>query len=88
MRIIEGFKLRSVAGEMVVSGEGLNQLNYNKLIALNSTAAYLWQSVEGLDFDVDMMADLLIEKFDVEREQALADSQTLLDSWVECKVVE
>ncbi len=88
MKIIEGFKLRSVAGEMVVSGEGINQINFNKLIALNSTAAFLWEKVEGTDFDAKSMADLLVGEFEVESAQALRDAQTLLDSWVECGIVE
>ncbi len=68
MKIIEGFKLRSVAGEMVVGGEGVNQINFNKLIALNSTAAFLWQKVEGSDFDAQTMASLLVAEFEVSPE--------------------
>ncbi len=88
MRIVKGFKLRSVAGEMVVSGEGVNQINFNKLVALNSTAAYLWQSVEEREFDAQVMAELLVSEFDVDLEQALKDSQNLLASWVDCGLVE
>ncbi len=88
MRIIDGFKLRSIAGEMVVSGEGVAQINFNKLLALNETAAYLWQSVEGKEFDVESLADLLANHYEVERATALSDAQALLDKWVECGVVE
>lgn len=88
MKIIEGFKLRSVAGEMIVSGEGTNQLNFNKLIALNSTATFLWQNLEGQEFDAQKMAELLIGEFDVEQSQALKDAQQLLDTWVECGLIE
>ncbi len=88
MKIIDGFKLRSVAGEMVVSGEGVAQINFNKLLALNETAAYLWNAVEGKEFDVQTLADLLVAEYQIEGEVALRDTQTLLDKWVECGVVE
>ncbi len=88
MKIIEGFKLRSVAGEMIVSGEGINQINFNKLIALNSTAAFLWQRVEGVDFDASTLADLLIEEYEIDRDQALSDSQALIKNWAECGIIE
>ena len=39
MKIIEGFKMRTIAGESVVVGEGMAQINFNKLISLNSSAA-------------------------------------------------
>ncbi len=88
MKIIDGFKLRSVAGEMVVSGEGVAQINFNKLIALNETAAYVWQAVESKEFDAQMMADLLVTEYEIEGDVALRDAQALLDKWVECGVVE
>ena len=41
MKIKEGFVLRTIVGENVVIGEGLAQINFNKMICLNSSAAYL-----------------------------------------------
>ncbi len=88
MKIIEGFKLRSVAGEMVVSGEGVNQINFNKLIALNATAAHLWQSVEGKEFDANLLAELLEAEYEVDHAQALTDATTLVANWLECGLIE
>ena len=53
MRIIEGFRLRQVMGQATIIGEGIGQIDFNKLITLNTTAAYLWQSVEGKVFSID-----------------------------------
>ena len=47
MKLIEGFRLRDVLGQATVIGEGTAQVNFNKLITLNSTAAFLWRQVEG-----------------------------------------
>ena len=43
MKLKKGFVLRDVAGEKIVSAEGLEQMDFNKLITLNPTAAYLWE---------------------------------------------
>ncbi len=88
MRIIDGFKLRSVAGEMVVSGEGVGQINFNKLIALNSTAAYLWGQVEGREFDASTLAELITAEYDVDSTRALTDAEALVSSWLECGIIE
>lgn len=46
MRIKEGFVLRSIGDTYMVVGEGLAQIDFNKIISLNSTAAYLWNAVQ------------------------------------------
>lgn len=83
MRIKKGFKLREIMGEFAVIGEGLEQVNFNKIISLNSTAAYIWKEIEGRDFDVDMVADLLLAKYDVEKERAISDATALVQKLVE-----
>ena len=75
MKIIEGFRLRDVMWQATVIGEGVNQVNFNKLITLNSSAAFLWKQVEGKDFDEKMLADLLVEEYGIDRELAEKDSK-------------
>ena len=70
-------------GEFAVIGEGLEQVNFNKIISLNSTAAYIWKEIEGRDFDADMVADLLLAKYDVEKERAISDATALVQKLVE-----
>lgn len=70
MRIKEGFVLREIAGEKIVSGEGINQINFNKMMTLNPTAAYLWENILDKEFDNEMLATLLVEKYDVDYDTA------------------
>ena len=42
MRIKEGFVLRTICGQHVVSGEGTANVNFSKLVSLNDSAAYLF----------------------------------------------
>jgi len=87
MRIKEGFALRSIVGQYVVIGEGINQVNFNKMISLNESAAYLWENLVGRDFTVKDMTDLLTEKYEVEEEIAATDAAKLATAWIEAGVV-
>ena len=87
MQIIDGFKLRTVLDENVVVPEGVGLVNFNKMISLNSTAAFLWKSVEGREFDAQALADLLVGEYQVDAQTALRDSEALIKKWVEAGVV-
>ncbi len=88
MKIVEGFTLRSVAGEMIVSGESIAQINFNKLISLNESAAYLWGEVVGEEFSIERLAELLVAKYDIDSQIALADAAAVAKSWSEVGLVE
>ena len=87
MRIVEGFRLRDVMGQATVIGEGVDQVNFNKLITLNNTAAYLWREVEGKDFDASVLAQLLVKEYGIDDELAQKDSTAILDQWIEVGLV-
>lgn len=88
MKIKQGFRLRTVGREYIVTGEGLAQIHFNKLISLNTSATYLWQEVEEKDFDVQTLADLLVSKYNIPVEQALTDATDVAKSWIEAGIVE
>jgi len=89
MKLKKGFVLREVCGEKVVVGEGLETINFGKLISLNDTAALLWQKATELgDFTTEQLADALEEVYEVGREQALSDVKKLTSKWVEAGLVE
>lgn len=87
MRIIEGFILRNVMGQATIVGEGVGQIDFNKLITLNNSAAYLWQSVEGKEFDVQTLANLLVDKYGIDQDTALTDAKAIANKWIEIGVV-
>ena len=87
MMIKEGFILRQICGEYVVVGEGLAQVNFNKMLSLNASAAYLWEQMQGKDFTVQDMADALMDRYEVEQERAYEDAAALAGKWVDEGVV-
>lgn len=88
MKQKNGFVLRTICGTNVVVGEGLEQINFNKMVSLNETAAYLWKELEGKEFSVEDMSALLLSKYDVSPETASADASGLAAKWLEIGIAE
>ena len=88
MIIKEGFVLRTICGQNVVSGEGTSQVNFSKLVSLNDTAAYLFKAVQGREFTAETLANLLLDEYEVDRETALKDAESLCAQWMEIGIAE
>ena len=85
MKIKKGFKLRPIGDEWMLLGEGADQVNFDKMITFNETAAFLWQQCEKHKGDItaDMMADWLCDEYDVTRDIALEDAKLIIADWIE-----
>ena len=88
MKIKAGFELRDICGEKVIIASGIENIDFNKMISLNESAAYLWQQVSDKTFDADLLAQLLEAAYDVDRATATTDAQAIIQSWLEQGVVE
>lgn len=88
-KIKKGFVLREVCSERVIMGEGLGAINFGKLLALNETAAWLWQQAQAMgDFTVEALAEKLCEEYDVTADEAKADVAEMIAEWQKVDVVE
>ena len=84
MKVVEGFRLREICGEFIIVPESTELVNFNKMIHLNATAAYLWEQVSGLEeFTVEQLAKLLTDKYEVSEEIALKDAEAIAQKWIE-----
>lgn len=89
MKIKKEFVLRQVCGENVIVGEGLGAINFGKLLALNETAAWLWQQAVAMDnFTIDTLAQKLFDEYEVSVDEAKNDVAAILDEWQNVGVVE
>lgn len=79
--------MRSICRERIIVPEGSKLVNFNKMISLNSTAAYLWENIQDKEFTPETLAALLTEKYEVSAEQALADSKAIAAKWIEAGIV-
>ena len=85
---MDGFRLRDVMGQATVIGEGVNQVNFNKLITLNSSAAFLWKAIEGKEFDVETLKSLLMDEYGIDAQLAKKDAESIAKQWSEAGLVE
>ena len=88
MKIKDGFVLREICGENIVAAEGIENINFNKLISLNESAAYLWRELIGKEFTTEEMAELLIVRYGIDKELAMTDSANLCEAWINAGIAE
>ena len=88
MKAKEGFRLRKLGREHIIVAEGLSQVNFNKMISLNSSATYLWESIQGKEFSVADLAQLLVDEYGIDMELAMKDSDAIAKAWLEAGITE
>jgi hypothetical protein len=87
MKTRKGFRLRELGGDYILIGESAELVNFNNIITFNEAAAYLWQKVQGREFDVDTLTELLLAEYEVSEEIAREDAQATIDDWKEIGIV-
>lgn len=87
MRIKDQISLRKIADEYIMIVGTEDSLDYTQAVSLNDSAAYLIESVRDEDFTSEDWVDLLMERYEVSREQATADVESLIRMLQEAKVI-
>ena len=72
MKIKEGFMLREVAGSYVVVAVGKRSEQFNGMVNMNETGAFLWKLVEK-GASREELLDGLLQAYEVEPEKAAQD---------------
>lgn len=88
MKIKENYKVRKVAGENLIIGQGASHSDMTKIISLNSTALFLWEQFDGREFTVDDAAEALVGEFGIGMEQARADVKAWTDKMIAEGIIE
>ncbi len=87
MKQKEGFKLRHIGNEHIIVAEGLENIDFSKIISLNDSASLLWEKTAGKEFDANTLADLLTENYEIDRTTALTDAKILLQNWLSAGII-
>lgn len=69
MKIKEGFVLRTIAGSHVVVPVGAASIDFNGMITLNDSGAFLWKELEK-GGDVDSLTAALLREYEVDEATA------------------
>ncbi len=88
MKTKKGFVLRDVCGENIIVAEGIENIDFNSIISLNETAAYLWKTIGDKEFTVEDMAEMLTNEYEVDKATAQKDCQMLADKWMKAGIIE
>lgn len=78
MRIKSGFMLREVAGSYVVVAVGERSAEFNGMVSLNETGAFLWKASEK-DAGKDNLIQSLMTQYEVSEEQASKDVDKFIE---------
>ena len=87
MRIIEGLKLRALGKQYIIMAEGARQVDFNRMVSMNKTAAFLFQEVQNREFSVDTLTELLMSECEIGKEQAARDAAVAIDEWKQAGII-
>lgn len=88
MKTKKGFYLRDVCGESIIVAEGIENIDFSRIINMNESAAYLWNKVLGTEFTVDDLVHLLLDEYEVDEATARTDAEALVQKWLEAGIIE
>ena len=86
MKIKEGFILREVAGSYIVVAVGEAVKNFQGIINLNETGAFLWRLIEK-GCDKDGMVKELLSVYDVDEKTAAEDVDKFIGKLSEARIL-
>ena len=75
MKKIEGFALRRLGQDAMIVAESLDLIDFDRIVSLNTSAAYVWESLPDTEFSVQFIIDLLLCRYEVEEKVASKDAQ-------------
>lgn len=81
MKLKNNFLLRQVAETWVVMPIGQEMLDFNGMLTLNETGAFLWRKLEE-GADLDGLVAALTAEYDVSPDAARADAQAFVEKLI------
>ncbi len=79
MKILQGLKIREMAGEHVVILQGRYGADMTRVITLNDSACVLLNELQGKEFELEDAAALLVGRYEIDADTARRDAA----AWVE-----
>ncbi|HFK5529211.1 TPA: PqqD family protein [Elizabethkingia anophelis] len=78
MKLREDLMLRHLGDEYVIIDPEQDMVDMSKVYTLNETAAFLWKELQGKEFNVETVTELLLNYYNVEYAVAEKDAQRLV----------
>lgn len=87
MKKTDGFTMRRLGQDAMIVAESVDLIDFDRIVSLNTSAAYIWESIPDSDFTIRTITDLLLRSYDVEEEVARKDAEELVDIWVKAGII-
>lgn len=87
MRKIEGLALRRLGTEAILVAGSIDLIDFDRLVTLNASAEYVWESLPDSDFGTDDVVRLLTTRYDVDEATARSDAEELLRVWSDAGII-
>lgn len=87
MKFKEGYKVRSMAGENVVIMQGTAGSDMTRIISLNDSSLLLWNELQGKEFEVADVAQILVDTYEIDSETAERDAKAWVEKLAECALI-
>ena len=94
MKTKKGFNIRKVCGQNMIVAEGKENMDFSNIISMNESSALLWNEVQGKDFSVEDLAQILMDNYQIDdntplpHDQALQDALTVSTQWRDAGIIE
>lgn len=88
MKISNQYKVREMAGEHIIVMPGRYGVDMTRVVALNATSLYLWEALAEREFDLDEVARLLTERYEIDAETARRDAEKWIEQLTACGILE
>lgn len=87
MKKIEGFVMRRLGQDAMIVAESVDLIDFDRIVSLNTSAAYLWENLPDTDFTTITITDLLMQQYDVEKSVACKDAEDLVSVWLKAGII-
>ena len=88
MKIKSVYKVRQVAGENLIVGQGRLNSDMTKVISLNDTAVLMWKELLNKEFSCEDAAEILVNIYGIDKERALVDATNCIEKLKMCDIIE
>ena len=88
MRKKEGLVVRRLGKEAMIVAESIDLIDFDRIVSLNESAEYIWESLPEKNFDNATVVKLLTDRYDVDENIACKDAQELLNLWKVAGIIE
>ncbi len=88
MKIKDSFLMKTVAGKIIVVPVGNATLDFNAVVSLNDSGAFLFSLLQQKDCTEDELIEALLDEYDVSREIAEKDIARFIEKITDAGMME